>query len=57
MRVDDYIICFPKEVSTFSLFGSEDDLNFMIAKSFATCVGFDSCLLAPVNLSGLKLLW
>ena len=43
MRFDDYIICFPKEGKTFTLFGSEDDINFMIAKSFVTCVGVDSC--------------
>ena len=38
----DDIIDFPKEGLTFTVFGSEDDLNFMIAKSFVTCVVIDS---------------
>ena len=42
MHVDDYIIFFPKEGRTFTVFGSEDDLNLMIAKSCVTCMGFDS---------------
>ena len=55
MHVDDDIICFPKEGWTFVVFGSEDDLNFMIAKSCVTCMGADSSWVAPFNLYDLKI--
>ena len=42
MHVDDDITCFPKEGWTFIVFGSENDLNFMTAKSCVTCVAVDS---------------
>ena len=38
MHVDDDITFFPKEGWTFTVFGSEDDLYLMIAKSCVTCV-------------------
>ena len=39
LHVYDDIIGFPKEGLTFTVFGSEDDLNFMISEPFVTCVG------------------
>ena len=42
MDVNHNVSWFPKEAGTFSIFGTEDDLNCPLAKSFVTWVGVDS---------------
>ena len=41
MDVNHNISWLPKEASTFTIFGTEDGLNFMLPKSFVTWVSVD----------------